>query len=154
MGKPQQYLWVRKQLRWAPMDPSGRPHLPFKNGHWIQLHGSKIWYASEKMNALYRDQLTPSSSPTELCWSDLQYAVLGIEWNLNKLWKYIKSVRLDPQLSWFLLVTWLLHPKSLTIIVSSIHVSMLFSWNIPPSPSPTESKRLFYKSVSLFLFCI
>ena len=30
---------------------------------------------------------------------------------------------------------------------------MLFSWNIPPSPSPTESKRLFYKSVSLFLFC-
>ena len=26
---------------------------------------------------------------------------------------------------------------------------MLFSWNIPPSPSPTESKRLFYTSVSL-----
>ena len=26
---------------------------------------------------------------------------------------------------------------------------MLFSWNIPPSPSPTESKRLFYKSVSM-----
>ena len=38
--------------------------------------------------------------------------------------------------------------------LDSIHVSMLFSWNIPPSPSPTESKRLFYKSVSLFLFCI
>ena len=31
---------------------------------------------------------------------------------------------------------------------------ILFSWNIPPSPSPTESERLFYKSVSLFLFCI
>ena len=38
--------------------------------------------------------------------------------------------------------------------LDSIHVLMLFSWNIPPSPSPTESKRLFYKSVSLFLFCI
>ena len=38
--------------------------------------------------------------------------------------------------------------------LDSIHVSMLFSWNIPPSPYPTESKRLFYKSVSLFLFCI
>ena len=38
--------------------------------------------------------------------------------------------------------------------LDSIHFSMLFSWNIPPSPSPTESKRLFYKSVSLFLFCI
>ena len=38
--------------------------------------------------------------------------------------------------------------------LDNICVSMLFSWNIPPSPSPTESKRLFYKSVSLFLFCI
>ena len=36
----------------------------------------------------------------------------------------------------------------------SILVSMLFSQNIPPSPSPTESKSLFYTSVSLFLFCI
>ena len=38
--------------------------------------------------------------------------------------------------------------------LDNIHVSMLFSWNIPPSPSPTESKSLFYISVSLFLFCI
>ena len=36
--------------------------------------------------------------------------------------------------------------------LDNIHVSMLFSWNIPPSPSPTESKRLFYKSVSSFFF--
>ena len=32
-----------------------------------------------------------------------------------------------------------------------IHVSMLFSQTIPPSPSPSESKRLFYTSVSLLL---
>ena len=32
-----------------------------------------------------------------------------------------------------------------------IHVSMSFSQLIPPSPSPTESKRLFYTSVSLLL---
>ena len=38
--------------------------------------------------------------------------------------------------------------------LDNIHVLMLFSWNIPPSPSPTESKSLFYTSVSLFLFCV
>ena len=38
--------------------------------------------------------------------------------------------------------------------IDNINVSMLFSWNIPPLPSPTESKSLFYTSVSLFLFCI
>ena len=38
--------------------------------------------------------------------------------------------------------------------LDNIHVLMLFSPNIPPSPSPTESKSLFYISVSLFLSCI
>ena len=36
----------------------------------------------------------------------------------------------------------------------SIHISAQFSQIIPPSPSPTESKRLFYTSVSLLLSCI
>ena len=33
----------------------------------------------------------------------------------------------------------------------NIHISMSFSQIIPPSPSPTESKRLIYTSVSLLL---
>ena len=33
----------------------------------------------------------------------------------------------------------------------NLHVSMPFSHIIPPSPCPTESKRLFYTSVSLLL---
>ena len=36
----------------------------------------------------------------------------------------------------------------------NLHVSMPFSHIIPPLPSPTESKRLFYTSVSLLLSCI
>ena len=38
--------------------------------------------------------------------------------------------------------------------LDSILVAVLFSQNIPPSPSPTESKSLFCTSVSPFLFCI
>ena len=40
---------------------------------------------------------------------------------------------------------------AIRFIYDTIHVSMPFSQIIPPSPSPTESKRLFYTSVSLLL---
>ena len=43
------------------------------------------------------------------------------------------------------------HIEPIRFTYDNLHVSMPFSHIIPPSPSPTESKSLFFTSVSLLL---
>ena len=47
-------------------------------------------------------------------------------------------------------VSWIQPGLVICFTLDNIHVSMLFSWNIPPSPSPTESKVC---SLYLCFFC-
>ena len=85
--------------------------------------------------------------------------------NMNLPWVYISSQSWTPlppaspyHPSGLSQCTNLKHPVScikprlaIHFLYDIIHVSMPFSKIIPPSPSPTESKRLFYTSVSLLL---
>ena len=93
--------------------------------------------------------------------------VFVIHWHESAMDIHVFPIPIPPPTSlstWFL---WVFPVHQVQALVSctrprlvicftldNIHVLMLFSWNLPPSPSPTESKSLFYTSVSLFLFCI
>ena len=87
----------------------------------------------------------------------------NIEMNLPQVYMCSPSWTLLPppspyHPSWSSQCTSLKHPVSciepglvICSIYDIIHVSMPFSQIFPPSPSPTESKRLFYTSVSVLL---
>ena len=97
------------------------------------------------------------------------FIVVGfvIHWNETAMDLHVFPIQIPPPTSLSTRSLWVFPVHQARALVScihlrlvicftldNIHVSMLFSWNIPPLPSPTESKRLFYTSVSLFLFCI
>ena len=89
--------------------------------------------------------------------------VFAIHWHESAMDLHVFPILIPPPASIPILSLWVFlvhHPWTLVSCIQSglvicftldsILVSMLFSQNIPPSPSPTESQGLFYTSVSLF----
>ena len=87
------------------------------------------------------------------------FIVVGfvIHWNESAMGLHVFPIPIPPPTSLSTRSLWVFPVHQVRALVSciqpglmicftldNIHVSMLFSWNIPPSPSPTESKRLFY----------
>ena len=90
-----------------------------------------------------------------------------IHWHESAMDLHVFPIRIPPPTSFSTQSLWVFpvhQPRALVSCIQpglvicftldNIHVSMLFSRNIPPLPSPTESKNLFCTSVSHFLFCI
>ena len=77
-------------------------------------------------------------------------------WSLQFCWRNIQSFPFYC-FPLFLCIVHLRRPSYLSLLFSEalfFFCLMPFSQIIPPPPSPTESKRLFYTSVSLLLSCI
>ena len=97
----------------------------------------------------------------------LQYCSGAIHWHESAMDLHMFPIPIPPPTSLPIPSLWVFPVHQHRALVSciqpglaiyftldNIQVSMLFSQIIPPSPSPTKSKSLFYTSVSLFLSCI
>ena len=98
----------------------------------------------------------------------LQYCIgFAIHWHESAMDLHVFPFPIPPPASLPIPSLWVIpvhQPRALVSCIQpgmaihftydNIHVSMPLSQIIPPLLSPTESKRLFYTSVSLFLFCI
>ena len=104
----------------------------------------------------------PSSFFLILFYLTLQYCVgFAIYQNESATGIHVLPILNPPPSSLPIPSLWVVPPKhpvsciepglATRFIYDIIHISMPFSQIIPPSPSPTEFKRLFYTSVSLLL---
>ena len=100
-----------------------------------------------------------------ISWRLLLYnivVVFAIHWHESAMDLHVFPILIPPPTSLSIRSLWVFPAHQVLALVSciqpglvicctldNIHVSMLFSRNIPPSPSPTESKSLFCTSVSL-----
>ena len=102
----------------------------------------------------------------KLIFFTLQYCIgFAIHWLESTMSVHVFPILIPPPISLLIPSLWVFPVPPSTLYHASnldwrfvshdiLHVSMPFSHIILPSPSPTESKRLFSTSVSLLLSCI
>ena len=135
---------------------------------WVCVDSRSWWWTGRPHVLLFiGSQRVGHNWATELSWTELLYnivVVFAIHWHESAMGIHVSPILNTPpppspsHLSGSSQCTSPEHPVSyiepglaIYFTYGNIHVSMLVSQIIPPLSSPTESKSLFFTSVSLLL---
>ena len=111
---------------------------------WVAISFSTAWKWKVKVKSLSCVQLLATPLTTA-------YQVV-VGFSRREYWSGVPLPSLETASIPFLFFLSCIEPRLVICFLNdSIYVSMPFSQIIPPSPSPTESKSLFFTSVSLLL---
>ena len=87
-------------------------------------------------------------------WISHKYTCVSLSWNPLLTPLHTLSLWVIPEHQLWCPASYIKLPLVIYFTYGNVHVSVLFSQITPPLPSPTESKSLFFTSVSLLLPCM
>ena len=160
-------VWIQSRIRFASHPGNSRaPHILGIGGCMTSGHPYRQFLSKTALH-VSKDKSSMTKCSCAKLFFFLIVVGLVIHWNESAMGLHVFPIPIPTPTSlstrslWVFpvhqaqaLVSCIQHGLVICFTLDNIHVSMLFFWNIPPSPSPTESKSLFCTSVSLFLFCV